>query len=196
MDIDEGAVREGVISASLYGIMLTPEEPSLVQPFKLFLGGGDDDAHKEAIAKFYAEGMRPGVLYILGPGTTMNAVGAKLGIDKTLVGVDMVVDGHLLGKDVDETTILRVLEAFTEARIAVSPIGAQGFIFGRGNQQISHRVIEKVGIGNIDVLATPLKMQETRFLRVDTGDMELDDQLRGYIRVLIGYGKQMIVPVN
>ncbi|HEC82630.1 MAG TPA: hypothetical protein ENI53_01945 [Thermoplasmatales archaeon] len=30
------------------------------------------------------------------------------------------------------------------ARIIVSPLGKQGFVFGRGNQQISSRVIKKL----------------------------------------------------
>lgn len=195
MDIDEVEVRQGRISASLYGHMLTPEEPRLMQPFKMALGGGNEDDHKEAIATYFVEHMHPGMLYILGPGTTIDEVGKKLGIAKTLVGVDLVVDGRLLGKDVDEDAILAALEVYPEARIVVSPIGAQGFIFGRGNQQISARVIERTGIRNIVILATPFKMQETRTLHVDTGSEELDEALRGYGKVLIGYGKQLIAPI-
>jgi predicted polyphosphate/ATP-dependent NAD kinase len=196
MDIDEAEAREGRLSASLHGFMLTPEEPSLMQPYKLALGGATEDQHKEAIAKYFVDSMTPGILYILGPGTTMDAVGRRLGVSKTLLGVDLVADRQLLGKDVDEDTILRTLEMFPEARIVVSPIGAQGFIFGRGDQQISHRVIEKVGIRNIIVIATPIKMHETRVLRVDTGDPELDEQLRGYGKVIIGYGLQQVAPID
>lgn len=196
MDIDETEAREGRLSASLHGFMLTPEEPSLMQPYKLALGGATEDQHKEAIAKYFVDSMTPGILYILGPGTTMDAVGRRLGVSKTLLGVDLVADRQLLGKDVDEDTILRTLEMFPEARIVVSPIGAQGFIFGRGDQQISHRVIEKVGIRNIIVIATPIKMHETRVLRVDTGDPELDEQLRGYGKVIIGYGLQQVAPID
>lgn len=196
MDIDEAEVREGRISASLYGYMLTPDEPSLMQPYKLALGGATEDQHKEAIAKYFVENMVPGMLYILGPGTTMDAVGKRLEISKTLIGVDLVVDRRLLAKDVDEDTILRALDTYPEARIVVSPIGAQGFIFGRGNQQISHRVIERVGIRNVIVIATPIKMRETRVLRIDTGDAELDEKLRGYGKVLIGYGIQQVAPIG
>lgn len=196
MDIDEAEVREGRISASLYGYMLTPDEPSLMQPYKLALGGATEDQHKEAIAKYFVENMVPGMLYILGPGTTMDAVGKRLEINKTLIGVDLVVDRRLLAKDVDEATILKALDTYPEARIVVSPIGAQGFIFGRGNQQISHRVIERVGIRNVIVIATPIKMRETRVLRIDTGDAELDEKLRGYGKVLIGYGIQQVAPIG
>jgi len=196
MDIDEAEVREGRISASLHGYMLTPEEPTLMQPYKLTLGGATEEQHKEAIARYFVDNMSPGVLYILGPGTTIGAVGDRLGVSKTLLGVDLAVDRRLLEKDVDEDTILRTLQSYPEARIVVSPIGAQGFIFGRGDQQISPRVIEKVGIRNIIVIATPIKMRATKALRVDTGDPRLDEQLRGYGKVLIGYGLQQVAPVN
>jgi predicted polyphosphate/ATP-dependent NAD kinase len=195
MDIDEEEVRLGTVSATLYGYLLTPEEPRLMQPFKMALGGGGEEDHKEAIATYFVENMRPGILYILGPGTTIEAVGKKLGITKTLLGVDLVVAGRLLGKDVDEDAIMAALNVYPEARIVVSPIGAQGFIFGRGNQQISSQVIEKTGIRNIVILATPFKMQETKILHVDTGSEDLDEALRGYGKVLIGYGKQLIAPI-
>ncbi len=196
MDIDEEEVRQGRLNTYLYGYMLTPEAADLVQPFKLFIGGGDEEGRKKEIARFIRDSVTPGALYILGPGTTMDAVGREMGIDKTLLGVDLVVDGKLIGKDVDERTILAALDQYKSAYIVVSPIGAQGFIFGRGNQPISAAVIRRVGVRNVVILATPLKMRETRVLRVDTGDAELDDVLRGYGKVVIGNAEQLIVPIE
>ncbi len=195
MDVDEEEMRRGRLSGSLYGYMLTPSEPALMQPYKLALGGATEDQHKEAMAKHFIDNMENGVLYILGPGTTIKALADRLGISKTLLGVDLVADRRLLAKDVDEDAILRALPQYSKAKIVVSPIGAQGFIFGRGNQQISHRVIEMAGIRSIVVMATPNKLRETRVLRVDTGDPELDERLRGYIRVIIGYALQQVAPV-
>jgi predicted polyphosphate/ATP-dependent NAD kinase len=195
MDIDEDEFRHGRISASLHGYMLTPEEPRLMQPFKLALGGGSEDEHKEAIAEYFVGRMRPGTLYVLGPGTTVEMVGRRLDVDKTLLGGALGADSRLVAKAVDEEDIWQALGRYEEARIVVSPIGAQGFIFGRGNQQISPRVIRKVGVRNVVILATPHKMQETRTLHVDTGDQELDEVLRGYGKVVIGYGKQLVVPI-
>jgi predicted polyphosphate/ATP-dependent NAD kinase len=196
MDIDEEEVRQGRINTYLYGYMLTPDEPNLMQPFKLALGGRSDEENKIEVAKFFVENIQQGILYILGPGTTLEAVGRLMNIDKTLLGVDLVVDGQLLGKDVDERSILSALDRYPEARIVVTPIGAQGFIFGRGNQQISAKVIQKVGVRNVVILATPQKMRETRTLRVDTGDEKLDDILRGYGMVVIGYAKQLTAPID
>ncbi len=196
MDIDEEEVGKGRISATLYGYMLTPEDTRHIQPFKLFVSGGSEKEYKEAIAQYMKESMCPDVLYLLGPGTTIDALGKKLGIDKTLLGVDIVANGKLVAKDADERTILKALNEWTEARIVISPIGAQGFIFGRGNQQISPRVIRRVGIRNIIVMATPLKMDGIKEMKIDTGDAELDEELRGYGKVIIGYGKQLIAPIG
>ena len=196
MDIDEAEFRKGRLSARLYGYMLTPEDPGLIQPFKLVLGGGTEEEHKEAIGRYIAENLRPGTVYILGPGTTMDAIGRELGIDKTLLGVDAVRDGRQIAKDADERTLLDILADAQDARIIVTPIGAQGFIFGRGDQQISPRVIRRVGLRNVIVVATPLKMKDTRKLRVDTGDPALDEEMRGYGKVVIGYGTQLVAPIE
>jgi len=112
-----------------------------------------------------------------------------LGAEKTLLGVDAVKDGKLVGKDLNEQDLLHLLEKEQgrKARILVSPIGAQGFIFGRGNQQLSAKVIEKVGVENVIVLATPHKLSETPVLLVDTGNEELDERLSGYMSVISGY---------
>ncbi len=195
MDVDEAGIREGRMSASLYGYMLTPDDPDRIQPFKLILGGGTEEENKEAIAEFVASSIKSDELYILGPGSTVEALAEKMRIPKTLLGVDLVAGGKLLVADADEATILNIMRGFAKIKIVVSPIGAQGFIFGRGNQQISSKVIEEVGIRNIIVLATPTKMRKIHELRVDTGDIVLDAKMRGYGKVTVGYGKQMIVPI-
>jgi predicted polyphosphate/ATP-dependent NAD kinase len=89
----------------------------------------------------------------------------------------------------DEKSILELLERHPDARIIVSPIGAQGFVFGRGNQQISPDVLRKIGKENVIIVSTPGKMASTPELHIYTGDRELDDSFRGYVRVLTGYGR-------
>ncbi len=131
--------------------------------------------------------MRDGSLYVLGPGSTVKKVSDLLGVEKSLLGVDLVKDSVLLAKDVGEREILEALEKEGGAKILVSPIGAQGFVFGRGNQQISARVIRAVGVENVIVLATPHKLEETPVLFVDTGDLGLDRELSGERQVVAGY---------
>jgi predicted polyphosphate/ATP-dependent NAD kinase len=85
-----------------------------------------------------------------------------------------------------------------EAFIVVTIIGGQGYIFGRGNQQISPKVIRKVGLDNLIVISTRNKVLALGHnpLLVDTGDEELDRALCGYIRVVTGYLEQRIMKVS
>ncbi|MHC1635803.1 MAG: ATP-NAD kinase family protein [Candidatus Methanospirareceae archaeon] len=191
MDTDEEAYRRNELRMKVFGYARTPYEPVLVQQGKSVFHSVSEERAKEEIARFACEFMSNGSLYILGAGTTTHKIAEFLGLGdkKTLLGVDAVKDGKLVGKDLNEEELLRLLDKEKEAKIIVSPIGAQGFIFGRGNQQISAKVIEKVGVENIIVVATPQKLRETPFLLVDTGNEELDEKLsaNGYISVVIGY---------
>jgi predicted polyphosphate/ATP-dependent NAD kinase len=194
MDIDEDAYRENRLVAKLMGYALVPYEPLMIQTTKEG-SAGFELADQKAIARWAIELMERGRVYILGPGTTTRAVAEELGIyNSTLLGVDLIQDFKLLARDVNEKQILELIEG-NPAAIIVSPIGKQGFIFGRGNQQLSPAVIRKVGKKNIIVLATPHKLSLTPILKVDTGDPELDEDLRGYTPVIVGYLQTRMVKV-
>jgi predicted polyphosphate/ATP-dependent NAD kinase len=137
-------------------------------------------------------------LLILGPGTTTRAVARVLDVDKTPLGIDLVRDRALVKPDVSETDILHALDKASSARIVVAPIGGQGHILGRGNQPISPRVVERVGIANITVVASFQKLASLadRTLRVDTGDPDLDRRLEGYRRVVTGYRSEAVCRVS
>jgi predicted polyphosphate/ATP-dependent NAD kinase len=140
--------------------------------------------------------MQAGVAYILGPGTTTRAIAQALTVEKTLVGVDVVRDGQLTAKDVTQAKLLNLTETMP-ARIIVTPIGGQGFLFGRGNQQIGPEVIRKVGRENIIVVSTANKLRALRLqpLIVDTGDAEVDEMLVGYFNIVTGYRERMVYKV-
>jgi predicted polyphosphate/ATP-dependent NAD kinase len=196
MDIDEDAFRQGAVSAKLYGYLLVPFRTSLVQNLKMASVGGE--ASLGAIAEEIAEQMEPDCLYFIGPGTTTRAIAAKLGLDKTLLGVDVVLNGKLLAADVNEAQLLAMLEAGQRAKIVVTPIGGQGHIFGRGNQQLSPKVIKKVGRENIIVVSTKEKLYSlgSRPLLVDTGDPGVDQMLGGYLAVVTGYRERAVRKVG
>jgi len=130
----------------------------------------------------------PETLYILGPGSTLYYIRKKLKIDKTLLGVDCVVHNRLISKDVNESKLLELIETYPQRKIVVSPIGAQGFILGRGNLQLTSRVIEKVGVNNIIIVSTPGKLQHTPLIRVDIDDKNLIEKFKEmrYIFVVTG----------
>jgi predicted polyphosphate/ATP-dependent NAD kinase len=197
MDIDEDAFREGVVSARLYGYLKIPNERSLTQGAKAASVGSPNEAiAMNAIAEYVIKSMDQGCLYIVGSGTTPRAIMDRLGLDHTLLGIDVILDGELVAKDVNEAQLLGLI-GDNRARIIITPIGGQGYIFGRGNQQLSPEVIRKVGVENIIVIASRDKLISLRRrpLRVDTGDRELDKILKGYVRVLTGYMEEMIYRV-
>jgi len=195
MDVDEDAVRRGVVTARLYGYLLVPFQRHLLQGRKAPSGPSEATA-LAAIACQVVDGMEPGRLYILGPGTTTQAIAVRLGLTKTLIGVDVVLDGYLLATDVNEAQLLDLLQG-RPAQIVVTPIGGQGYLFGRGNQQISPAVIRAVGRQNVTVVSAPHKVHslEGRPFLVDTGDPDLDKLLSGHVRVITGYGEQAIYRV-
>lgn len=186
LDIDEEAYRRGVFDVKLYGYARTLKAPSIQVRKNVFHGLGEEES-QEGIARFVLEFMDQETMYILCPGTTTKRICDMLRLKKTLLGVDVLKNRRILAEDANEEKLLRLLETYSKTGILVSPIGSQGFIFGRGNQQISAEVIRKVGVENILVLSTPNKLSQTPVLYVDTGDRSLDDTLSGKIRVITGY---------
>jgi predicted polyphosphate/ATP-dependent NAD kinase len=196
MDIDEEAFRRGRVSARLHGYLLTPYEPSLIQGAKMASPMTESDVRNQAaIAIYVIETMKPDVVYIISAGTTTRIIGDLLDEKKTLLGMDLFCNKKIIAKDVNEKQILEAIKGKT-ARIIITPIGGQGFIFGRGNQQISPEVIRHVGMDNIVVIATKNKMKNLKSLKVDTGDTELDAAFRGTIKVVTDYKGEQIVPIE
>jgi len=192
MDVDEDALREGRLSARLFGYARVPAERHLVQGPKM--ASFSEDAVLDALAAQVVAGLETGVVYLLGPGRTTKLILKHLGLDGTLLGVDAVRDGKLIGRDLTATQIEEIVDG-SRAKIVVSVIGGQGYIFGRGNQQIGPGVIRSVGRDNIIVVATQRKLVslEGSRLLADTGDRALDEQLQGYIRVRTGPGQSAMM---
>ncbi|MEW6439395.1 MAG: ATP-NAD kinase family protein [bacterium] len=196
MDIDEGAFREQRLSARLYGYLRVPAEPRMVQAVKAGGSAGEASAVR-GIALHVAATMDPGCCYLIGPGTTTREIMEVLGLPNTLLGVDVVLDRSLVACDVNEGQVLEVVGR-RPARIVVGVIGGQGYLFGRGNQQISDRVIARVGKENIIVVACRSKLFALggRPLLVDTGNGEVDRMLAGYVQVITGLKEKLVYPVE
>jgi predicted polyphosphate/ATP-dependent NAD kinase len=198
MDVDETAVRRNRLEVSLYGFLRGPFVPlRLVGSKQTSPETLDEHENQMATARFIVENMDPKATYILGPGTTVKCVAELLGVEKTLLGVDLYRDKTVI-KDVNEQKMLQTIKDWRNVWIIVSPIGRQGMLFGRGNQQISPEIIRRVGKEKIIVAATRSKIQgiEGNILRVDTGDPEVDNMLRGYIRVVTDYREWRLIQVQ
>jgi len=196
VDLDEQAYRSDNVAIRLYGFLKIPYRRQLVQNQKIPTPA-TEAFQADAIAADVIEGMQDGCLYILGPGTTTRCIAQRLGMQKTLIGVDVVTPHELIARDASESQLLTLI-AHRPAKIVVTPIGGQGFLFGRGNQQISPRVIQKVGKENILVVCQLQKLNALRgkpFL-VDTGDHQTDELLTGYFSVITGYHERSMYRVT
>jgi len=187
VDVDEELYRAGELQTKLYAQALTPYKPVLVQERKRIYSSANEDEFKDQIALFATEFMRDGSAYIIGAGTTTSRINELLGIEKTLLGVDVVQDGRLIIKDASERDLLDLVSREKKVKVILSPIGAQGFILGRGSQQISAKVLQNAGIENLIIVSTPHKLAQLQNLLVDTGDRELDRILSGRRQVVTGY---------
>lgn len=199
MDIDEEMIRQDKVSATLYGYMKIPYERGLNQSSKAG-SNPKDEMFQDEIALDVIHNMDPHVIYLVSAGTTTKAVMDKLHVKGTLLGIDAVKNKQLISADLNESAILELMarEPGTTFKIITTVIGRQGYIFGRGNQQLSPAVIRRVGKENIILIATVnkiLSLNGDDFL-VDTGDPELDKELEGYIQVTTGFGKRHVYNVS
>jgi predicted polyphosphate/ATP-dependent NAD kinase len=197
MDIDEDAFRDDRVSAHLYGYLRVPYARGLTQSAKAGGVAGEERALNDVAADVVRD-MRPGALYLLGPGTTTRAVLTRLGLPKTLLGVDAVCDGAPAGRDLTEAALLDLLARHEEAFVVVTVIGGQGHVFGRGNQQFSPAVLRRVGLDHVIVIATQTKLLSLagRPLLVDTGEPALDEALAGYVKVITGLGERTMYRIG
>ncbi|HVP92197.1 MAG TPA: ATP-NAD kinase family protein [Acidobacteriota bacterium] len=198
MDADEKAIRSDTFAVKLYGFLKGPFVPLRMQGSKQVSPETTSEKDNQiAIARFVIEEMHPEAAYILGPGTTVKRIAELLGVGKTVLGVDIYRKGKVI-LDVSEKRILEEKLDWTNTWIILSPIGQQGILLGRGNQQISPEIIKHVGKKRIIVVATKTKLQSINggVLRVDTGDDEADNMLRGYVKVVTDYREWRLMPVQ
>ncbi len=197
-DIDESAFRQGKVRAQHYGEMQVPDELTYVQSVKM--GGREDESMViNEIAEYLSEIIADDDehLYIMGSGSTVAEVMARLGLTNTLLGVDVVKKGAVIAADVTASELLELVSQ-SPARLVITAIGGQGHVFGRGNQQLSPAVLRAIGRDNFWIAATKQKLQQLdgRPLRSDSGDEELDNELAGIIAVITGYDDRVYYPLQ
>ncbi len=196
LDIDETEYRKGKLISRLYGYLLTPFNPDFSQLSKM--SSIDSDLiHQERIAKRVVENLEKDIYYLIGPGSTTKAITDRLNEKKSILGVDLLRNGKIIAMDLNEQQILEYIED-KKVKIIVSPIGRQGFLFGRGNLQISPRILLKISSKNIIILCAKYKLQTipNQILRLDTRDSELDEEMKGLYKVFVDYDEIKICKVE
>lgn len=195
-DIDEAAFREGKVRTRHFGELAIPEEGRFVQQVKQ--GGRETETLVLDDIAAWLQEEDPQISWILGPGSTNLGLLQAMGLEGTLLGVDVLRAGELVAVDATEQRLWELLQAGGEWRILVTAIGGQGHILGRGNQQISPRIVRGAGIDNLLVVATKTKLKtlDGRPFLLDSGDADLDQELSGLRRVLSGYREEMLYPAS
>jgi predicted polyphosphate/ATP-dependent NAD kinase len=188
--------RIGKVNTTLYGYLKVPREKTFMQnkkaPTPL-----SEEASQKAIGLFITDNMKYDTVYIIGPGTTTRAILDILNLKNTLLGIDILKNRKIIKNDANESDILKAINN-QKVNLIITPTGGQGYLLGRGDQQISHNVIKAIGKENIIVVSTLYKIQNLNFkpLYVDTFNEEVDKILNGYIKVVVGYKEEIIYPVR
>ncbi|MDQ7050262.1 MAG: ATP-NAD kinase family protein [Enterobacterales bacterium] len=193
VDLDEQAFRLGQVKSQYYGEMLIPDSIQYMQAVKQ-ASQYHQQQNLEEIADYIIEEMEHDFYYVIGSGTSCAAIMQQLGLDNTLLGSDIIYQGQLVKADANEQDLLEYLGKGIKLRFILTVIGGQGHILGRGNHQISPAVVNAAGWENFIIIASEQKIKElqSKPLLVDSGDKQLDSQLEGMQKVIIGYRSQIL----
>ena len=152
----------------------------------------------EALCRSVAGELVPGTLYLFGPGSTTGRILEVLGVPGSPLGVDAVMDGALIGQDLSEEAIVALMGTFPATKLVLGVIGGQGFLLGRGNQQLGPRVLARLAPEDLVIVSAAEKLVALQppLLRVDLGDDEPYSWANGYRRVRVGPNRFMIMRVS
>ena len=207
MDLDETLYREGEWVVKMYAEAMSPGSPRWMQGSKQRIERVSEVEILESLGDHLRETIEddPELLVIWGSGGTLRTLGESIGFTITVLGIDVTLGNENIGTDLDETQLINTINEHKDrfkdnARILtlLSPMGGQGFLIGRGNLQLSPTVIRSIGIDNILAIVTPAKLATLNTLRIDTGDINLDQkfQEKKYMKALQGYRTTRLIRIS
>ena len=199
MDLDEEVYRKGEWKVRMYGEAFTPASPRWMQGAKEQVQRESEEETLEAMSSHVANLVEenPDLMLVWGSGGTLRQMCKQNGHESTLLGIDIQHAGKMYN-DLNENGLLEIINQHQgEIKLLLSPMGGQGFLIGRGNLQLSPDVLRAIGTDNILGIATPAKLLGLNELRIDTGDEDLDAEIRDkkYLKVLQGYRTTRVIRV-
>lgn len=197
-DIDEVAFREGKVKTRMYASMHAPLLPQFLQQVKNS-GAAQDELVKLDIANYLIDNLLDDTLYIVGPGSTTKVFLEQLGVEGSLLGVDVILNRELIAADVSAQQLRDLIAQYAgDAHLIITAIGGQGHVIGRGNQQLAPDILRAIPRQNIHIIATKEKILslQHRPLLVDSNDPDLDKSFSGYQSVLVGYDEFILYPIG
>ena len=199
MDLDEEVYLKGEWKVRMYGEAFTPASPRWMQGAKEQVQRESEEETLEAMSSHIGNLVEenPELMIIWGSGGTLRQMCKLLGYESTLLGIDIQLNG-VMHKDLNEQGLLEIISQHQGKKLLLlSPMGGQGFLIGRGNLQLSPNVLREIGIENILGIATPAKLLGLSEVRIDTGEEELDREIRDrkYLKLLQGYRTTRVIRV-
>jgi predicted polyphosphate/ATP-dependent NAD kinase len=191
LDVGDDGVR-----SEFHGVITVPGAGGRLAGAKSFTMSGSP-VELDALCAATAADLTPGTLYLFGPGSTTAGVLDQLGLHGTAVGVDAVRDRELIGTDLSEHEITTLMDRAPQTRLVLGVIGGQGFLLGRGNQQLGPAVLSRLAPADLIIIATAAKLAALSPARllIDTGDEAAFSGLCGYHRVRTGPSRYMMMQV-
>jgi predicted polyphosphate/ATP-dependent NAD kinase len=200
LDLDEDKYRDGEWAVRLYAEAKTPASPRWMQGAKMRVEVTGEEEIIEGLSDHIKQILiSDSRLIIWGSGGTLRTISNQIGFEGTVLGIDASIGSKQVGKDLNELQLLELLSSHKgEVTLLLSPMGGQGFLIGRGNLQLSPRVLREIGIDNVLGVVTPAKLLSVRLLRIETGDTLLDEKFarKKYLKVLQGYRTTRVLPVS
>ncbi len=211
MDLDEEIYQEGIWKVRMYGEAWTPSSPRFMQGAKEQVERTSEADTIEGLAQ-HVESLlssQDDLMVIWGSGGTLRRMGEFCGEELTLLGIDVLgpfENGERQAHtDLNEQQLLEVIAQHVDESgnerlrlLLLSPMGGQGFLIGRGNLQLSPDVLRMIGIDNILGVATPAKLIGLNAVRIDTGEVELDQvfQTKRFIKILQGFRTTRLIRIE
>ncbi|MDR5700513.1 ATP-NAD kinase family protein [Agromyces aerolatus] len=157
-----------------------------------------DDAGIAALGVRLAEEMQPDRLYLIGPGRSAGAVLDALGLAGTRNGVDAVIDGRIVALDAAEPQLLDLVRHHSRPVLVLGVVGGQGFLLGRGNQQLSAQVLAHIHSDDLIIVAAADKVSALQppVLHVDLGPAARPPTLRGYRTVRTAPARSVMLRIE
>ena len=196
---DATNAKHQAVATKRYGELWVPEAAGYLQQMKV--GGKEDEGLVvQEIVSFFLDHpeIYSGKALVMGPGSTCLAIKQALGLNGALLGCDVLLPTGEAMENATSADLLNLASQHT-LHVLVSFTRHQGFLLGRGNQQLSAEVLHALSWKqDATVLGSRTKLAtlDQRPMLVDTGDARLDQQLSGLVSVLTGYDDFLLYRVS
>ncbi len=190
----------GAFVVETYGELRVPDVASFLQHTKV--GGVESEplAVEEIVADLLEQhaAADAATTWVVGPGSTCFAFKQALGLAGSLRGFDVWGPDGVVHSNATAAQLVALSGQNPPIRLVLSFTREQGFLIGRGNQQLAVNFLRKLDWPDQFVVVgtrTKLLSLQGRPLLVDSSDEHLDQSLCGLIEIVTGYEDRLLYRV-